>query len=761
MTIFVHELKGCAPVPLAHYLKGLGILRLVSEQSDPSARGAWRDECFVLVTTLSAAELERFFLESYEPTPFVAPWNKGSGFFIADDPGLGPLEKSKATRFAPFRAGIAEARKLGVEIGKADAAIRALKNQTKARKGMSEAEKAKARAFKDDPAFKAQLAEANRSYKALKESIIPSCRLSWRGKHLVWMEAAVVLSSEGKPEYPALLGTGGNDGRLDFTNNAMQRIGELFDLSSEAGVPLPAAAETLASALWGSTSAGHIPAAIGQYFPGGAGGANSSAGPNGESFLNPWDFLLMMEGAMLFSSLATKRFGAGRQVQASAPFAVKGHAGGYASCSASDESARGEQWMPLWARPLSLTELRQLLSEGRAQVRGEPAQRALDLARAVACLGTARGLAGFERYAYLERNGQSNLAVPLGRIPVRGHPRARLVDDMAEWAGRIHREARRNNASARLVRDERQLSDRLFEALSRPDEPQQWQAVLMAAVEVESLQVAGSAIGAGPIPPLRPEWVEACDDGTPELRLALSLGLSGAGFAGATGFWDPIRNHWLPLDPRGRRFLTDGADRKRLRKVARVIAHGRDAITDCIAVVERRLLESAATSRRTLPVEAGPRAGAQLWDLGLLTSGLVDIDRAVRLARGFMALDAAAWARSTLRPTAPPKRWQIDDPWVALRLALLPWPLEEKQSIPADPAIVRRLSTGDASGALAIALRRLSSAGFNLGLRASATDPARARLWAAALAFPISLPTARTLLTLVTPAAQKEQAYAR
>jgi len=30
MTWHVHELKGCAPVPLARYLKALGVLRVVA-----------------------------------------------------------------------------------------------------------------------------------------------------------------------------------------------------------------------------------------------------------------------------------------------------------------------------------------------------------------------------------------------------------------------------------------------------------------------------------------------------------------------------------------------------------------------------------------------------------------------------------------------------------------------------------------------------------------------------------------------------------
>lgn len=36
--IHIHKLDGCAPTPLAHYLKALGILRLVAEQADPNAR---------------------------------------------------------------------------------------------------------------------------------------------------------------------------------------------------------------------------------------------------------------------------------------------------------------------------------------------------------------------------------------------------------------------------------------------------------------------------------------------------------------------------------------------------------------------------------------------------------------------------------------------------------------------------------------------------------------------------------------------------
>ena len=69
--IYVHRLHGCAPTPLAHYLKALGILRLVSEQVDVNARAWWDGDHFQLATSLAEKKLESFFLYRYQPTPLV------------------------------------------------------------------------------------------------------------------------------------------------------------------------------------------------------------------------------------------------------------------------------------------------------------------------------------------------------------------------------------------------------------------------------------------------------------------------------------------------------------------------------------------------------------------------------------------------------------------------------------------------------------------------------------------------------------------
>ncbi|MCA9627049.1 MAG: hypothetical protein KC766_05270, partial [Myxococcales bacterium] len=99
MSMFVHKLEGCRPQPLAGYLKALGVLRLVSEQADQGARGMWRDECFWLVTALDRDALWAFFLNQYAPTPLLAPWNGGSGFYPKDSrAGIDPIAASSAAR---------------------------------------------------------------------------------------------------------------------------------------------------------------------------------------------------------------------------------------------------------------------------------------------------------------------------------------------------------------------------------------------------------------------------------------------------------------------------------------------------------------------------------------------------------------------------------------------------------------------------------------------------------------------------------------
>lgn len=727
--MILHKLEGCAPAPLAHYLKALGILRLVSEQADPEARGWWEGERFLLATHLDEDELLGFFLERYEPTPLVAPWNKGSGFFYDNDIGLSPIENSSAPRFEKLRVGIAASRSLLGELSTADQAVRAIKGEAK-QKGMTKAQKD---TLKKDEVYKSRLAESEKRFKVLKADFIPRLRLSWRGPHREWMDAAMVLDDEGSPQFPALLGTGGNDGRLDFTNNYFQKINEVFDVNDHEGKSRKNSYGWFADALLGRSINTYQRGAVGQYAPGAAGGANSTVGPDGGSLLNPVDFLLMLEGAVLFTAHSTRRFGSTGTSRAAAPFAVNAQGAGYASAGDSDESARGEQWMPLWSQPTMLSELQRLLAEGRAQIGVKAAHEPLDLARAVANLGTARGITAFQRYGYIERNGQSNLAVPLGRFHVPDHasPRLACLDDLDAWLVRLRRAARDKGATGRLRMAERRLSESLFAVAQHPDEAVRWQTVVLALADAEAILLNSGKVRCGPIPRLRPEWVGVGDDGSPEWRLAVSLALQSANLRRDDGTpIDAVRRHWVPAK----------------NQETAAVMQGRRGVDDAIALVERRLIDAAQKGGRRLPLVAARKASASLPDLAALLVGEVDLDRTLSFARVLMAVDGRAWAlRPQLLQQPAAERWP-DESWLAIRLAMLPWPLLDGRRIGVDPAILRRLESGDAATAIELALRRLGAAGIHPTVRAGVVSPHTARLWAAALAFPINRKMAERLV---------------
>ncbi|GIW75952.1 MAG: hypothetical protein KatS3mg104_1015 [Phycisphaerae bacterium] len=740
MTMHLHIVKGCAPAPLANYLKALGILRLVGEQADPQARGWWDGERFCLLTKLSKQDLETFFLEKYEPTPLIAPWNAGSGFYRTWD------AKKKKLRNSKNAAALDELlAKGGPRVQALQAAvdeIRQVLPKYCRRVDVSTLEKKQLEKLLIIPHGNGPVLSVipkDDSGKAQVQQVLV------RFSRSTPFYRSALVEAEEKIKYPWMWGSGGNDGGIDYT-------GRFFENLSLVLIPKDTKlnAALLRNALFAEHSTGYLSKAagkVGQFFPTGAGGANITTGTGSQhdTHLNPWDYIFLLEGAVLFSSRATRTLDPNAMARASAPFAVHAHAAGFAS-TGSEDAQRGEQWMPLWSQPLLLSELQSLLGEGRMQLARETAARPIDATRAISRLGVARGVEAFVRYGYLERKGQSTLAVPLGRVQVRHHPRAYLIDDLAAWMDRLQRLSRGENAPARLVHAERRLADAVFAALTHDHTPERWQAILLAAAEIESLQASGTGIDAGPIPALRPDWVSAVADQSAEFRLALALGSAAASYFEKKPS-DPIRHHLLPLEPGARRFQTA---EKRLVNDPRVVVSGRDPLRDLAAIVERRLIEAAQRGQRRSRLVAAAGCGARLDDLAQFLSGAIDLDRLFGLARAFMTIKWDQWSREHL-PRSRESNEMPDECWLAVRLCCLPFAIDDVHDIPADERIVRLLIAGDAARAIEIARQRLRSVGIRPPMYAGTTDPETARRWAAALAFPIHQQIAETAMKLLDP----------
>jgi len=640
-------LTACRPEPLAGYLKALGILRLVAEQRDADARGFWRGEHFVLRSQLSRDALVDFLIRDWSPTPVLAPWNGGSGFYPKDNAEAAEaILQSNDARLRVFAQSIRIAREF---VG--------------------------SRGWSERPA------DEN------KAALIAAMRALLPDAALAWLDAAVVLGDD-RLLFPPLLGTGGNDGRLDFSNNFQQRVAEVIDSPSRSD---------LENALFGTLTTHRYKGTMGQFQPA------------AKARTNPWDFVLLIEGALFFAGAATRRF-EGAPVTMAFPFHARS-AGGLATVTDSDEDeSRDELWLPLWSAPATEREVRHLFSEGRATVgtglSARPASSALDFARAVTSLGMDRGIDSFVRVGFHVRNGLAYFATPLGRFSTREVHGARLLDEIDGWYDLFRWKSSSKSAPASVRMARRRLETAMFEAAGRDA----MSPVLIELGQCEqtlaqSLSFAKDAF-LRPIPILSSAWQRAVAARSVEHRLGACLAAR-----------RDMRRRLVPLDAAGRQFADVATER---------VFASRPLIDNLHALLLREDIEESQGT--PLPPPLAERERCSLSDIALFIDGLVDDDLVEQWLR------AAVLVEGGLLPDVPHE--QILPPVAFSLLAVVHSRKLASERIPRTSGALARACAGDSLTASASAVRRINAHARPLPFR-SLVEP-RIRRVAAALAFPLT-----------------------
>lgn len=479
-------LVGMTSTTLGNYLAALGLERIVAEQVDGDAALSWQGHEPRLHTSLGVDELTTFFCDQYRPTPLVAPWNGSSfgGFKPgADDrhaKARAQLADTTGDRFEAYR----EVFETTSEVVAGSAWVEAMSNTNK---------------------------------QAGKAAAIRQLRNRLPDDALGFLDAAVALTSES-PSYPPVLGTGGNIGRLDLVVSCWE------NLLRVAGMTVPKRGEANSAELFRASCFGDaaplVKATFAQFDAKSAGGANEARLGDAPALVNPWTFLLAIEGAILMAAAVSRRLGSDRSV-AVAPFSVAATSSGFQSQA--EEGSGGEFWAPQWTRPARLGELRMLLGEGRATWNGSQARRGVDFLRAVRTVGVDRGVSRFVRFGFPERNGQMRVAVPLGEYSVADDSSVRLTASLDAWVSRLRSVS---GSSARISTSYRQLEHDMFAAAEDP-RPDRLRTLLARAVEAErvcSRSTEARERGMRPVPLLEAgEWLPALDDRTTEFRVALAL----------------------------------------------------------------------------------------------------------------------------------------------------------------------------------------------------------------------------------------------
>jgi CRISPR-associated protein Csx17 len=690
-----HVLGGLRTEPLAGYLGGLGLIRLIGGQADPAATAAWTADGLVIETTV--ADIPRWLAEDYEPTPVLSPWNGGSGFGAKDvEPRkrLARLLADDSPRLAGFRAA-ASAAEAAMGRGRMAGWI------TEDAKGDSKVTD--------------------------KQRLVQEFRNRCPDELLPWIDACVVLTSD-RPQFPPLLGTGGNDGRLDFSTNFHEQLLAVLDGTAKGRARSMACARDLLS---GGESEPLAGAPVGQFDPAGAGGQGSSPYGAAASLANPWEYVLMVEGALLFASGVARRglHDAGR---AAMPFTVAGSPDGTSSGAAGEES-RGEVWAPAWSSPCTLAEVTQLFSEARAAWHGRPAQRAVDFYAATRALGVARGIEEFTRYGLQKRNGLAFVAVPLDRVRVESRPQVRLASRIEDWVSWIPR-----SETSGAVGDALRRFDTAHLRFARDGGAIALRDMLAALTSLEmAVGRSGRArdrVRVRLVPPAADFLAVLAGEGeTPELRIAAGIASCAARRGRDGAPTRTMRQILLPVDP------PDPARRDgRWRDTPLVIGLGirplRQVLADVLAWRSRTAADEEPSTglrdgRKDGPGREGPvtfrgvptfRSGLPVpWqDLHALAAGpdagLVDDRELEACLRACLALD---W-RSTRHPWGPGAR-ALPSPALAL-LHPLAAGLAERSN-PAAPLLALgpdwavRLAAGKVTAVHVDAVRRVRQAGWEAG----------------------------------------------
>lgn len=691
-------LDGCSPIPVASYLKALGVLGLLSRRTnsvtgrapDANARGCWKGMRFYLHTHLNTENVLNFFLHDYAPSPVIAPWSGGSGFYPKDTKaGIKHLESAEIhPRFKTYSDSVNIARDI----------LQSLDLEEKPQKET-----------------KVRLIEMLRA--RLPLSALP------------WLDASLVLSGE-KLKFPPVLGTGGNDGRLDFTNNLMQRLfadkDGLFQASS--GAPRSYSAPLLENSLFNAPALHLADAKVGQFSPSVAGGPNAGTGFEGESVINSWDYVFMLEGASTFASVASRRHQSNVQGMASFPFTVYASSAGWGGIECADEAeARAEFWAPLWPRPARYAEIKALFGEGRVVAQGRMARDGFDFARAISTLGISRSFSEFQRYGYFKRAGKSYYAVAIGRRRAKPSPGAKLISDLDRggWLRYVRQFGRSANQAGSIRHSVKNLEEALFELLAPELSHSAVSGAIMAigqlGLRLSSVQTNKKNLVPAPPPLLSSQWVCEADDGSPEFRIAAALaglGISRQDFGAESnsqslpkvqGFPPPMAAHLTRLTNsiggnaqfeaitffRGRHLRASRQWAQSAQSTTVVWAH-RGLISNMIAVLERRLVE--APIRRLTDKPLSSASCAELGDVAAFLGGDFNDERCNDLLAGLVwakplrflgrmdGESGVSFAYAALKPIFTTNQMLI-------RLGVIPSDI----TIPIPPELVAQLRVGGRS----------------------------------------------------------------
>jgi CRISPR-associated protein Csx17 len=672
MAGHVLELRGCTPEPLGNYLKGLGVFRLVAEQADPQARAWWKDGVLhILQNKWSPSESMSaehqcldWLLRDCHFTPLIAPWQKGTGYLPigrreAGGVALSDLLNSDHPGAGDFRGAFRDfATSVGVSLPN---------DPSQWPEAMSQAGQ--------------EQADAD-LLRLLRNRIRTGSSLKWLDA--VGMSASRSSDSDRSPSWFPILARGGGEASGKYIVNHQQRLrAALFGDQQKSRYQLEAAlfSENRIDAMQNKVLSA-------MYYPANVKNWNSTQNflPEGERCVNPWDFILLLEGCLVWAMAATRRKGVTPE-RVSFPFYCRSSFGGSKTIGpkevegSENSTTKGELWCPTWEMPSTLPEIQRIFGEGRIQVGEKVCSRSLDFALAMAGLGTDRGIQAFHRYSLLERSGSGRqttlLAVSNGCFVPHRTTSLSLLKDLQSFAESVATNLADNGQQPRRLMSARiEFENAWFEATTSIVAGNQDSSGTLSELIVASgrlnRELGTSSTKPGvvkikrgertsertinPAIDVRRNWFGIVDNTTRSTVYRIARAIAGITAWGAAAAVESIRANLLPVKRRGKTWDWDDKSR------SAVWSRGASLDANLAAVLRRRLIAAGRGFGDGLPLWSSYGAGFE--DLLAYWNGELDEERLTDLLHGLALVDAGSWTESEVA-----ERQRRDEPTPDLQTA--------------------------------------------------------------------------------------------
>lgn len=743
-------LSGCSPIPLAHYLKALGIFRVISESEhgDINATVYWKDNSFILNSKFDRVEepsLPDFFFNNYIPTPIMVPWSGGDFF------GVNQEKPKKLFTKTPTAS-------LVIESFLSNDSPR-LKTYRDALKSTFSAMNAAGVKVKKD------IEGSGTAQRYLKAEMLKSLRNVLPDNTLTWMDAASIIESDSVAFNTLLGGGGGSDGNSHFSDNFMQCLWmALPDFDAQREKPIRAIGKNtyfdsraaLCESLFGLQGVGtKIPGLSPVLFDSTrVGGPNQTSGFEAKAGSNPWDFILMLEGSVLFAGAIGRKLDTNHDPSARFPFLFQSSPVGLGASFPGESSGR-ELWLPLWSHPASLSEVRAVFAEGRVEKHGRMARRGCDAFVAAAQLGFDRGIHAFQRIGFYKgRIGGDNYftAVDQGRIIPRRNQSVDLLRDIDNWFDKLTSIYVSDKCPAsvakRVVALERRIAD--LSVAPKHESLQRFIDVIIAIGATEravarSFHWTTETAHIKPLYGLRQQWCKMINEITssrlqspPELRLAASLAGMYARLRKKTLHF---RQHLEPVNI----FISESSRKVDWKQQSDndVVWQSGGLVDSLNAILIRRVIRFEKAGVQGWPDESPIYAG--LDDITAFIEGRIDEQLLADLIWGLSLLDWDIKSSSSIESDKKTMKDNLEKIssvtpssfYALLRLCFSPAKTINKP-IPVVPQILHYAVNGKGAEASQLASRRLRASGCFPLVRDLPVSKTLAERTAAAMLFPIS-----------------------